>query len=165
MTGDPKAWRYILSKAIRFLSQVQEHRPTPIRLAAPIPAIVVEWPTGVVYSNQAICPCCDPNEAEGFPVLLPSSENGPIWSDLCLATEGQARALIEEALEWANHRVRDLRFHIHPGNRYCWHRCTFDLEFWPTSLAFPPVDNGRFGGWLAWPWDHSTGYDPRPWGA
>jgi len=152
-------------EATQFPAQDRERRATPIRLAAPTPALIVEWPTGVFYGNHGICPCCEPSEAEGFVVFLASRRDGPRWSDLCTATQAEALAIVEVLQEWANHRIHNLAFHAHPGNRYCWHRCSFDLELWPTSLAYPSVDNGRFRGWLAWPWDESTGHHPRPWGA
>jgi hypothetical protein len=164
MPGASLAMEEMMTNAMQFPSEYHPVRTTPIRLAAPTPAFIVEWPTGVFYGNHEICPCCEPSEGEGFVVFLPNRRGGPRWSDLCTATEAEALALVEVLQEWANHRVRNLEFHAHPGNRYCWHRCSFDLEFWPTSLAFPSVEHGRFQGWLAWPWVEWTGFDPRPWG-
>ncbi len=148
----------------RFPARTAKTRAFPIRLAAPSPSVIVEWATGVFYGNQAICPCCEPSEAEGFVVFLPAGRASPRWRELCEATEAEALAIIEEFQEWSNHRLQNLVFHPHEGNRYCWHRCSFDLELWPTSLAYPCMDNGRFQGWLTWPWSEGTGYDARPWG-
>jgi hypothetical protein len=149
-----------------FPSARRYRRKRPIRLAAPTPALIVEWPTGVFYGNQEVCQCCESSEAEGFVAYLPRHFRSEMsWLELCEATEREALAFLDKALEWANHRVQNFRFHTHPGNRYCWHRCSFDLEFWPSSLAFPYVKNGHFRGWLTWPWDVGSDYDPRPWGA
>ena len=148
-----------------FPARQRHRRQRPIRLAAPTPSLIVEWPTGVFYSNQEICPCCEPSEAEGFVAYLPSHFRSEMsWLELSEATEREALAVLAKALQWAHHRVENFRFLSHPGNRYCWHRCCFDLEFWPSSLAFPYVQNGHFQGWLAWPWDVGSGYEPRPWG-
>jgi len=135
-----------------------------IRLAAPTPAIVVEWPTGVFFGNYSICPCCMPSEAEGFVVHL--ATHGPMdWKCLCTAAEPEALALISRAQQWAEHGIRDLVFYADPRNRYCWHRCSFLLELRPPSLAFPVIENGWFHGWLAWPWQDGSSYEPRKWGA
>jgi hypothetical protein len=135
-----------------------------IRLAAPVPAIVVEWPTGVFYGNYAICPCCTPSEAEGFVVYLATHWRLAMdWRRLCTATESEALEFISKAQQWAVHGIRDLTFHTDPRNRYCWHRCSFILELRLPSMAFPVIENGWFQGWLAWPWRESSGYEPRRW--
>jgi hypothetical protein len=153
-----------MSRPQKFPALIREEQEKPIRLAAPTPAIIVEWPTGVYYGNHDICPCCEPSEAEGLVAFLPTPHSGPSLARLNTATEEEALVLIDKAMEWACHRVSKFQFHTHPGNRYCWHRCSFDLEFWPSSLAFPSEKFGRLHGWLVWPWRPEDGYEARPWG-
>jgi len=137
-----------------------------IRLAAPVPAVVVEWPTGVFYGNHSICPCCTPSEAEGFVVHLADHWKAAMdWKCLCTATETEALEFISKAQHVADYGIRDLTFHADSRNRYCWHRCSFLLELRPPSMAFPVIENGWFHGWLAWPWLDNSGYEPRGWGA
>ena len=152
-----------MSEILRFPSMRGGKQNTPIRLAAPTPCMIVEWPTGIFYGNHAICECCQPCEAEGFVVFLNNGQRFSDWASLCRATEWEAVVMVEKAQRWGIHEIENLRFHQHSGNRYCWHRCSFDLLLNP-SMAFPVSPIGHFAGWLAWPWDIGSGYDPRPWG-
>lgn len=139
-------------------------RTTLIHLEAPTPALIVEWPTGIFYHNPRLCPCCQASEAEGFVVALPDPQDpSHSWGDLCTASEEEALALLASAQVFNPHPISQVRFHAHPGNRYGWHRCSFDLEWRPLSLAFPGEAFGRFQGWLTWPWREGSGFDPRPW--